>query len=247
MRRWWPGKRGTMTITEIEFRVGGRWRYGMVTYNGAEVIFSGEFREIGWRRADRLHRSAGRPARHGSRDDGDVQRSRWRDDGLDPHAARQPAGSRCASPVHGRWSARRRLSSRTSRKIGGFSMRTVIYSMSVSLDGFIAGPDGSIDFAVDESMVIDTNLNGKNRQHLPDEADEEDDRDGRPRAKSSTWWSIGSGSESYSKFVDDLLMLVRGSDVRRAVQVHAVARHLFGMATCRSAARASRPSSSRRT
>ena len=46
VRRWWPGKRGTMTITEIEFRVGGRWRYGMVTYNGAEVIFSGEFREI---------------------------------------------------------------------------------------------------------------------------------------------------------------------------------------------------------
>ena len=34
-------------------------------------------------------------------------------------------------------------------------MRTVIYSMSVSLDGFIAGPDGSIDWtAPDEELFL---------------------------------------------------------------------------------------------
>ena len=46
VRRWWSGKRGEMTIVEIDLRVGGRWRYAMAAEGGAEVAFSGEYREI---------------------------------------------------------------------------------------------------------------------------------------------------------------------------------------------------------
>jgi uncharacterized protein YndB with AHSA1/START domain len=46
VRRWWHAKRGTMTVAEIDLRVGGRWRYAMVTDGGFEVGFHGEFREI---------------------------------------------------------------------------------------------------------------------------------------------------------------------------------------------------------
>ena len=35
-----------MTICEIDLRVGGAWRYVMVTDDGFEVGFHGEFREI---------------------------------------------------------------------------------------------------------------------------------------------------------------------------------------------------------
>jgi uncharacterized protein YndB with AHSA1/START domain len=44
--RWWSGRRGTMTVAEIDLRVGGRWRYVMETEGGHEVAFNGEFREI---------------------------------------------------------------------------------------------------------------------------------------------------------------------------------------------------------
>jgi uncharacterized protein YndB with AHSA1/START domain len=44
--RWWSGRRGTMTVAEIDLRVGGRWRYVMETQGGHEVAFNGEFREI---------------------------------------------------------------------------------------------------------------------------------------------------------------------------------------------------------
>ena len=30
VKRWWHAKRGTMTVAEIDLRVGGRWRYAMV-------------------------------------------------------------------------------------------------------------------------------------------------------------------------------------------------------------------------
>src|SRR5690349_5290929 len=43
--RWWPGKRGTMQLCEIDFRVGGAWRYVM-TSEGFEVAFHGEYQEI---------------------------------------------------------------------------------------------------------------------------------------------------------------------------------------------------------
>jgi uncharacterized protein YndB with AHSA1/START domain len=46
VKRWWSGKRGTVTSADIDLRVGGRWRYVMVTDGGFEVAFHGEFREI---------------------------------------------------------------------------------------------------------------------------------------------------------------------------------------------------------
>jgi uncharacterized protein YndB with AHSA1/START domain len=44
--RWWPSKRGEMTVAEIDLRVGGAWRSVMVTEDGYEVAFHGEYREI---------------------------------------------------------------------------------------------------------------------------------------------------------------------------------------------------------
>jgi len=46
VRRWWTARRGEMTACEIDLRVGGRWRYVMVTPDGVEVAFHGEYREI---------------------------------------------------------------------------------------------------------------------------------------------------------------------------------------------------------
>jgi len=46
VRRWWTAKRGEATVMEIDLRVGGRWRYAMVTPDGVEVAFRGEYREI---------------------------------------------------------------------------------------------------------------------------------------------------------------------------------------------------------
>ena len=46
VKRWWHAKRGEMTVVEIDLRVGGRWRYAMVTDDGFEVAFHGEYREI---------------------------------------------------------------------------------------------------------------------------------------------------------------------------------------------------------
>ena len=39
-------KRGKATIAEIDLRVGGKWRYVMVTEDGIEVAFHGEYREV---------------------------------------------------------------------------------------------------------------------------------------------------------------------------------------------------------
>ena len=46
VRRWWHAKRGEMTVAEIDLRVGGQWRYAMVTPSGQEVAFHGVYREI---------------------------------------------------------------------------------------------------------------------------------------------------------------------------------------------------------
>jgi uncharacterized protein YndB with AHSA1/START domain len=46
VKRWWGAQRGAMTVTEIDLRVGGKWRYVMDASNGQEVGFHGEFREI---------------------------------------------------------------------------------------------------------------------------------------------------------------------------------------------------------
>jgi uncharacterized protein YndB with AHSA1/START domain len=44
--RWWAGRRGKMTLAEIDLRVGGMWRYVMTSTAGDEVAFHGEYREI---------------------------------------------------------------------------------------------------------------------------------------------------------------------------------------------------------
>jgi uncharacterized protein YndB with AHSA1/START domain len=46
VRRWWHANRGEMRVAEIDLRVGGKWRYAMVTEDGFEVGFHGEYREI---------------------------------------------------------------------------------------------------------------------------------------------------------------------------------------------------------
>ena len=46
VRRWWHAKRGDMTVAEIDLRVGGHWRYAMVTPGGDEVAFHGTYREV---------------------------------------------------------------------------------------------------------------------------------------------------------------------------------------------------------
>ena len=46
IQRWWPANRGKATVTEVDLRVGGRWRWAMVTDDGFEVAFHGEYREL---------------------------------------------------------------------------------------------------------------------------------------------------------------------------------------------------------
>ena len=46
VRRWWHAKRGEVTVCEIDLRVGGKWRYAMVTPDGTEVAFHGDYVEI---------------------------------------------------------------------------------------------------------------------------------------------------------------------------------------------------------
>jgi uncharacterized protein YndB with AHSA1/START domain len=46
VRRWWHANRGEVTVAEIDLRAGGTWRYVMVTGDGQEVGFHGEYREV---------------------------------------------------------------------------------------------------------------------------------------------------------------------------------------------------------
>ena len=46
IQRWWPANRGKATVTEVDLRVGGRWRWAMATDDGFEVAFHGEYREL---------------------------------------------------------------------------------------------------------------------------------------------------------------------------------------------------------
>jgi uncharacterized protein YndB with AHSA1/START domain len=45
VKQYWSGRRGEMTLVEIDLRVGGRWRYVMIA-DGHEIAFHGEYREI---------------------------------------------------------------------------------------------------------------------------------------------------------------------------------------------------------
>ena len=44
--RWWGPKDFTSPACQIDLRVGGMWRWVMVTDGGFEVAFHGEYREI---------------------------------------------------------------------------------------------------------------------------------------------------------------------------------------------------------
>jgi uncharacterized protein YndB with AHSA1/START domain len=45
VRRWWAGGQGQMTLVDLDFRVGGRWRL-VLDSEGHEVGFHGEYLEI---------------------------------------------------------------------------------------------------------------------------------------------------------------------------------------------------------
>jgi uncharacterized protein YndB with AHSA1/START domain len=45
VRRWWAGRHGEMTVCEIDLRVGGTWRYVLVS-DGQEVAFHGTYSDI---------------------------------------------------------------------------------------------------------------------------------------------------------------------------------------------------------
>jgi uncharacterized protein YndB with AHSA1/START domain len=44
--RWWTAGRGEATACEVDLRPGGAWRYAMVTPDGHEVAFQGEYSEV---------------------------------------------------------------------------------------------------------------------------------------------------------------------------------------------------------
>ena len=46
VKRWWASEQGEVTIADIDLRVGGKWRYVILTEDGMEVAFHGEYREI---------------------------------------------------------------------------------------------------------------------------------------------------------------------------------------------------------
>jgi uncharacterized protein YndB with AHSA1/START domain len=46
IKRWWGGDRGTVTVAEVDLRVGGGWRYVMTANQGFELAFHGTYREI---------------------------------------------------------------------------------------------------------------------------------------------------------------------------------------------------------
>jgi uncharacterized protein YndB with AHSA1/START domain len=46
IKRWWSAKRGEVTLADVDLRVGGAWRWVMVTDTGFEVAFHGEYREL---------------------------------------------------------------------------------------------------------------------------------------------------------------------------------------------------------
>lgn len=46
VRKWWAGRRGEMTVVDMDVREGGAWRYVMAASGGFEVAFHGTYREI---------------------------------------------------------------------------------------------------------------------------------------------------------------------------------------------------------
>ena len=46
IKRWWHAKRGQVTLAEVDLRVGGMWRWVMMSDGCSEVAFHGEYREL---------------------------------------------------------------------------------------------------------------------------------------------------------------------------------------------------------
>jgi uncharacterized protein YndB with AHSA1/START domain len=46
VKRWWNAKRGTVTVADIDLKVGGKWRYVIEADSGPEVGFHGVYKEI---------------------------------------------------------------------------------------------------------------------------------------------------------------------------------------------------------
>lgn len=46
VKRWWSANRGEVTVADVDLRVGGKWRWVIVTEDGFEVAFHGEYREL---------------------------------------------------------------------------------------------------------------------------------------------------------------------------------------------------------
>jgi uncharacterized protein YndB with AHSA1/START domain len=46
IKRWWAGTMGKVTLADVDLRVGGMWRFVMVTDSGFEVAFHGVYREL---------------------------------------------------------------------------------------------------------------------------------------------------------------------------------------------------------
>jgi uncharacterized protein YndB with AHSA1/START domain len=46
IKRWWSGGHGEVTVADVDLRAGGAWRYALVTPEGYEVGFHGEYREV---------------------------------------------------------------------------------------------------------------------------------------------------------------------------------------------------------
>lgn len=46
IKRWWSANRGEVTVADVDLRVGGTWRWVLLTSDGFEVAFHGEYREL---------------------------------------------------------------------------------------------------------------------------------------------------------------------------------------------------------
>ena len=46
IKRWWSANRGEVIVADVDLRVGGTWRWVMVTERGFEVAFHGEYQEL---------------------------------------------------------------------------------------------------------------------------------------------------------------------------------------------------------
>jgi uncharacterized protein YndB with AHSA1/START domain len=46
IKRWWSAKRGEVTQADVDLRVGGKWRWVIMTDRDFEVAFHGEYREL---------------------------------------------------------------------------------------------------------------------------------------------------------------------------------------------------------